>query len=269
MRFTDVLRRTIPQKTKNRIKQRFGLPLTKLHRDWQVLDCVGPLDAPHVVLDVGAHHGWFFHCWLDWCPEAEVYAFEPTPKSFNRMFELYGHDPRVHLFQLGVGAEPGEGKLNVLEDSQVSNSFLKPQQSTWDVIEYKTGTVSSYPVSVTTLDGFCAEENIPGIYLLKIDVQGFELAVLEGSMNILPSVDYVFVESGIRRLYEGAPSFADVFLFMESQGFHLMHLRTWHRGNRVLVETDMIFRRNDLAPEVDRSCERYYLELSELLRAKR
>jgi len=39
--------------------------------------------------------------------------------------------------------------------------------------------------------------------------------------------------------------------FMTEQGFHLMDLRAWHRGNRVLMETDMLFRRNELAPTVD------------------
>lgn len=40
-----------------------------------------------------------------------------------------------------------------------------------------------------------------------------------------------------------------------------MHLRAWHRGNRVLVEADLLFRRNDLAPGIDQSRDRYYLEL--------
>ena len=114
---------------------------------------------------------------------------------------------------------------------------------------------------VTTLDDFCAERKIAGAYLLKIDVQGYELEVLKGAINILPCIDHVFVEAGIQRLYEGAPSFAEVCLFMEAQGFHLMHLRAWHRGNRVLVETDLLFRRDGLAPPIERDHDRYYLEL--------
>ena len=257
----EFMRNVLPSPLKNKIKQVFGLPATHLHAHWEVLQPIGPVDKPHIILDVGAHHGWFFHCWLDWCPQAQIYAFEPAPESFVRASELYGADPRVHLFQKGVGAETGELSLNVLADSQVSNSFLTPRQETWESIEYKTGDISTRPVSVTTLDTFCAERGISGAYLLKIDVQGYELEVLKGAVGILPRIDYVFVESGIQRLYEGAPSFADIFLFLEKQGFHLMHLRSWHRGNRVLVETDMIFRRNDLAPEIDRSTDRYYLEL--------
>ena len=255
------LRRLIPQSTRTRLKKALGLPSTRLHPDWEVLRSIGPCESPHLVLDVGAHHGWFFHCWLDWCPQAQVVAFEPTAESFRRANELYGSDPRVRLFQLGIGAQTGELSFNILADSQVSNSFLPPRQAVWEAIEYNTGAISQRRVPISTLDDFCAEQKIAGAYLLKIDVQGYELEVLKGAIGILPHVDHVFVEAGIQRLYEGAPSFAEVCLFMDAQGFHLMHLRTWHRGNRVLVETDLLFRRNDLAPPIDRDRDRYYLEL--------
>ena len=257
----DWLKQKIPSSIKNPLKKVLGLPPTRLNPDWEILRPIGPQESPHLVLDVGAHHGWFFHCWLDWCPQAQVVAFEPTAESFQRASELYSADPRVCLFQLGIGAQTGELSFNILADSQVSNSFLPPRQTAWDAIEYATGAISQRRVPVTTLDDFCAEQKIAGAYLLKIDVQGYELEVLKGASGILPRIDHVFVEAGIHRLYEGAPSFAEVCLFMESQGFHLMHLRAWHRGNRVLVETDLLFRRNDLAPPINPERDRHYLEL--------
>lgn len=261
MTLRTILRQILPAKVHARLKRALGLPATRLHPDWQVLSLIGPSESDHLVIDVGAHTGWFFHCWLDWCPSARIVAFEPTAESFQRATELYGADPRVHLFQLGIGRQTGELAFNILADSLVSNSFLPPRQASWQRIEYQTGSISQRLVPVTTLDRFCIEQNINGAYLLKIDVQGYELEVLKGATTILPRIDYVFVEAGMQRLYEGAPSFAEVCLFMESQGFHLMHLRAWHRGNRVLVETDLLFRRNDLAPPIDPERDRHYLEL--------
>ena len=106
-----ILRHLIPQSVRTHLKKALGLPTTRLHPDWEILRPIGPRESPHLVLDVGAHHGWFFHCWLDWCPRAEVYAFEPTAESFRRASELYGADPRVRLFQLGIGAQTGELRL--------------------------------------------------------------------------------------------------------------------------------------------------------------
>jgi FkbM family methyltransferase len=209
-----------------------------------------------VLLEVGAHGGWFFHCWQDWCPAARVHAFEPYPESFRAMRELYGHDARVTLNEVGVGDFCGTLRLKVMADSKVSNSFLAHRADTWEEIRYRTGEISQVQVPVTTLDAYCAEHAIADIYLLKIDVQGFEMKVLEGARAILGRVDHILVESAIRPLYQDAAMFTQVAAHLQATGFHLMALRTWHRGNHVLMETDMLFRRNGLQPAVDESVVR-------------
>ncbi len=233
-----------------------GLPKTRLHPDWQILGPIGPNYDPHIIVDVGAHSGWFFHCWLDWCPQAQVHAFEPYPPSFKAAFRNYGSDPRVRLVQMAVGDAAGEHILNVLEESLVSNSLLSPRKSAWEELRWGTGNVTHTRVPVTTLDAYAAAEGISHIYLLKIDVQGYEMHVLRGAAQILPRVDHIFVESGIRPLYENAPRFSDVFHHLSARGFHLMAMQAWHLGNNVLMEADMLFRRDNLMPPVDESFER-------------
>ena len=255
------LRTAMPHRFKRTIKRLIGVPQTRLHSDWRILSAIGPRYDHHLVIDVGAHHGWFFHCWLDWCPQAEVHAFEPSGESFVGMRSLYGDDPRVNLIQTGVGATNGEMNLNILTASKVSNSFLVPDREVWAGIEYHTGEIEQECVRVVALDAYCAERGIGLVYLIKIDVQGFENEVIKGAGRVLARTDYVFVEAGIERLYEGAPSFAEVYLEMEKRGFHLMTMRAWHRGNHRLVETDMLFRRDDLAPDIDRQTDRHYIEL--------
>lgn len=257
-RFRAAMAAVIPIHLKTRIKRSLGIPLTRLHSDWSMLDAIGPVQCEHVVLDVGAHHGWFFHCWLDWCPSARVIAFEPFAESFETMQQLYGSGPRVKLTHAGVGSAVGMMQLNVLNDSKVSNSFLQPAEKAWRDIAYEHGEVSSVTVPVTTIDEVFKEEKLNNVYLVKIDVQGYEIEVLKGAEQSLSRIDHIFVESGIQRLYEGAPRFNDVFEFLTARDFHLMAMRTWHRGNRVLVETDMLFRRNDLASPVDPDVVRVY-----------
>ena len=250
------LRSLVPAPVKRGVKNALGLPQTRLHPDWAILRPVGPVVHAHVVLDVGAHHGWFFHCWQDWCPAARVHAFEPYPESFAAMSAEYGRDPRVTLNAVGVGSAPGRMPLRVMADSKVSNSFLPHRPQAWDEVRFRTGAISQVDVPVTTLDDYCASAKIQSVYLLKIDVQGFELEVLRGAGATLPRVDHVLVESAIRPLYEGAARFTEVVDFMRDAGFHLMAMRQWHRGNHVLMETDMLFRRDGLAPPVDESIER-------------
>ena len=228
--------------------------MTRLHSDWKILEAIGPVERPHVVIDAGAHEGWFFHCWKDWCSQAEIHAFEPAIEAFERAKSLYGSDPSIHIINAGLGSALGTLEFSVLESSRVSNSFLQPVESTWKEIDYHTGAISKRIVEVTTLDDYAKE--IASIYLLKIDVQGFELEVLKGAIETLKKTDHIFVEAGIRPLYQGAPRFTDVYDFLADRGFHLMAMRAWHRGNRVLVETDMLFRRDELMPPTSSEVER-------------
>jgi FkbM family methyltransferase len=249
----NFLRGVVPAFVKAHIKRMIGRPMTRLHTEWKILEAMGPTPTPHVILDIGAHNGWFFHCWQDWCPAAEVHAFEPYPESFEAMRHLYGADPRVTLNQIGVGARPGELSFNVFGASKVSNSFLAPVEEAWNTLHYDTGSISKILVPITTIDDYIGSKKMNTIRLAKIDVQGYELQVLEGARNSLSQIDHILIEAGIERLYEGAPRFSDVFEFLQDHGFHLMSMRAWHRGNHVLMETDMLFRRNGLAPPVDDS----------------
>jgi hypothetical protein len=135
---------------------------------------------------------------------------------------------------------------------------LRPRKDAWDEIGFVHGEVTTISVPVTSIDAVVHEQTIDDVFLVKIDVQGFELEVLKGAENSLDRIKYIFVESAIRQLYAGAPRFSDVFDFLTARDFHLMAMRSWHRGNHVLVETDMLFRRNDLAGPIDPSISRIY-----------
>lgn len=256
MNIRDMARRALPSRLRTALKRAIGIPLTQLHPDWSILAPIGPVTREHVVLDVGAHDGWFFHCWKDWCPLAVVHAFEPQQEVSARSREIYGGDPLIHFNELAVGSASGTMDLKVMEGSSVSSSFLAPVGETWRSIDYHTGAISSRTVPVVRLDDYTRDHGITAVYLMKIDVQGFELEVLRGAGETLKVTDYVFVESAIRPLYEGAPRFTDVFTHLDAHGFHLMTMRAWHRGNHALVETDMLFRRNDLMPPIDPNIDR-------------
>jgi len=250
MLMLTTIKNHLPPGLKRLVKRLIGSPPPGLHEDWSTLRVLGPVPHEHVVLDIGAHHGWFFHCWQDWCPLARVHAFEPYPGSFETMRGLYGNDARVTLNQLGVGAADGNLTFNVLADSKVSNSFLAPDPKAWETLKYHTGDVTQIAVPVTTVDSYMKSRAIDDVFLAKIDVQGYELELLRGAEQCLPKIRHIFIESGIERLYHGAPRFTEVFEFLTARGFHLMAMRAWHRGNHVLKETDMLFRRDDLAPPV-------------------
>ena len=255
----NLLRQLLPYRYKQGIKRLLGLPSARLHDDWKLLEMLGKQDDSHIIFDLGAHNGWFTHCWLDWCPLAEVHAFEPYHPAYKKLSLKFNQNDNVTINNFGVGDSEEQSNLNVLESSKISNSFLTPDQQTWDEISYVTGEVNETKVNLTCLDSYVTAKNIERIFLIKIDVQGYELKVLNGAEKILDRVDHIFVESALRPLYQDAPLFTEVYEKLYQCGFHLISMQAWHRGNHMLVETDMLFRRNDLATGISEEFDRKYV----------
>jgi len=247
----NLIRRLLPAPVKQTAKKALGLPSARIHPDWQILTDLGPVEQVHTVFDLGARNGWFFSSWKKFSPLAEVHAFEPDQKAFDRLQQRYSDEPGVHLSNKGVGATESVQTFYHLAGSEVSSSFLKPELQTWNDIKYQIGDIEERQLTITTLDDYCAEHQIDDIYLMKIDIQGYEMQALKGANKTLRKTSYLLIESAIKALYQDSASFTEVHVHMAEHGFHLMNFRAWHRGNNVLMETDMLFRRNDLAPAID------------------
>ena len=260
-RITNFLRRVLPSNVKIFAKTLFGMPLSKIHSDWAILSGAGPESESHIVFDLGARNGWFLMCWKDWCPNARIHAFEPDHIAYQALKAAFSNDESIVISPLGIGDCESKETFYYMPGSSVSSSFLEHDEEAWNKLKFETGDIEQRELEITTLDNYIASHSIDSIYLIKIDIQGYELRALKGATRTLTHTRYVLVESGIQPLYKNAPIFTQVYEFMVSQGFHLMNFRAWHEGNDVLMETDMLFRRNDLAPEVGENskAERKYI----------
>lgn len=78
-------------------------------------------------------------------------------------------------------------------------------------------------VPVRRLDNCLDISSLPHPILLKIDVQGGELVVLDGC-DSLAEVDFIYVELSFVELFEGQPLFQDVSEYLARRGF------VCHRG---------------------------------------
>jgi FkbM family methyltransferase len=139
--------------------------------------CLQPGD---VAIDVGANVGLLaVPLALAVGPEGRVLAVEPLPENVER---LEGNLRRNELGNVTVvtaaaGAEDGEVQLQVAADSAFSS----------------VGTVTKYRVAgalrvpCRRLDSLWEELGRPRVALVKIDVEGAELSVLDGARELLQS----------------------------------------------------------------------------------
>ncbi len=189
-------------------------------------DVVQPGD---VCFDVGAAGGTY--AWLlarRVGPGGRVYAFEPRPRSHRAvaMAQRVLRQSTVSVHQVG------------LSDSQELKTILVPL---WRGVPFTTraflasgsdreadavpaGFTSLRPMTVpmTTMDRFVAEHSIDRVDFIKADVEGAELAMLEGARGSIerwhPSV---LLEIEDRHLGRYGRTSSEVVEFMTERGYRM------------------------------------------------
>jgi FkbM family methyltransferase len=138
------------------------------------------LRAGMTVLDVGAHHGLYTLLLSKKVGrKGRVIAFEPSPRECRRLERhlRVNRCSNVHLEQCAAGSEPGEADLFLVDGFQDWCNSLRPP-----ALPDPTRTV---PVRVRRIDDVLAEQKVCKVDFIKLDVEGGELAALEGAVGLL------------------------------------------------------------------------------------
>lgn len=142
----------------------------------------GMITSPSPVLfDVGANKGEFTRRILEvWKgKDFQLYAFEPSLKTFELLQNSLPKDLNVHLINLGIGEK--HEKVELFFDREGSGlASVYPRDLSYHNIKFSDHET----IELTTIDLFCEQNNIPSIDFLKLDVEGHELAVLRGGKKM-------------------------------------------------------------------------------------
>lgn len=140
-----------------------------------------------VAFDVGAHVGWvaaqFAHLVG---PDGRVVAFEPGSNNLTYLRRNLAAFAQATIIEAAVGAEPGEADLFEESLTGQNNALDAPYHrlEANAAMNPADPSIVARPVRVTTLDEVAARSGLCP-HLVKIDVEGFELKVLQGAQATL------------------------------------------------------------------------------------
>lgn len=136
------------------------------------LDIFKGLKNLNVIIDVGARTDTDY---IDLWPSSEHHLFEPNPEFFNALKEKVKNRKNIFLNNYGLGSK---------------EEYLRYNASSQTFMDVSVGPL----LPIKTLNWYAKENNIQQVDFLKIDTEGFDLNVLEGSSEVIKHCRYIQYE---------------------------------------------------------------------------
>lgn len=189
---------------------------------------------PKRCLDIGAHIGNFSEVILKASPECELVAIEANPNC-----EPYLNKKKLRYEMIALGATPGMADFYIETENEIgTGASLYKENTEW----YEGDKSKTLQVTVDTLDNrsYFKDEIID---LVKMDVQGAELDILNGGRSTIMRSKYVLLEVSLIKYNQGAPLMPAVVEKMKEYGFYIEDILDYQKlPNQVIFQLDILFK---------------------------
>ena len=194
-----------------------------------------------IIFDVGAHEGESIQRFKKLFKSPEIHSFEPQSKPFEILEKLKNNNIIVNNYALGAAEKIKELNIN---SNDATSSFLSLDESSRHIKNIKT--VEKQKKIIKTLDNYVLEKKINHIDLLKIDVQGYEPEVLQGSLHTLSrKIHLVEVEICFVEYYKNKSSFFNIESIINKYNFELYSLSSpFAKGDGKIKTLDALYIKN-------------------------
>ena len=169
------------------------------------------------VFDIGAHKGgYLYHMMKKAGPTGRLVGFEPQSNLFTYLTEMKNLFHWHHVTLEPVALSDVKGEVTLFIPSENESGASSPGAS---IVQHKLsdGNGSKETVNTETLDAYCTQHHLTP-HFLKIDIEGNELNVLKGGIEILKSSHpKILIE--IEERHVGKEQVQETFSFLENLGF--------------------------------------------------
>lgn len=166
------------------------------------------------IIHIGGHYGQEYDLYR--VLNVPVIFFEPLSNNYRILKDKVKNNDNVQTFQCALGNENKKILMNVeTANNSQSSSILKPKKH---LEQYPHITFDhTEEVHMFRLDDIEIEKE--NYNFLNIDVQGYELEVLKGSVDILKNIDYIISEVNRDEVYENCAKVEELDQFLNQFNF--------------------------------------------------
>lgn len=212
------------------------------------------------ILDIGARYG-IHPTWKKFSGEKKIYLLEPDKDEVRRLKKKYKNIKNIIIYGEGIHPTKKKINLNIFENPAMSSTLVRNNISPlfWGKRKKQLKIKKRILIKCSTLDNFLNKNKLK-IDFLKIDIEGLEPQILEGSSIIFRNLIAVRSEVSFTNLFKLGNNLSGTFSqlhdFFINKDFMLLNLDYQGRGdffssnisshNRygVLQNTDGVWVRN-------------------------
>lgn len=182
---------------------------------------------PQTIIDVGAHNGLWAKSIQSVFPNSKLIMIEAKEEKRELLESLDAVNKDVYI--------------SVLSDTTGENIEFHVEGTASSYYPETTDVEMSTQIRQTErLDSLLDNESLANV-LLKLDVQGAELDIINGGTGILDSVSAIYAECSLTEYNEGAPLVEDVISALREKGYVPYSIANkQYRGDQI-IQIDVLF----------------------------
>lgn len=174
---------------------------------------------------------------IDLFPDLKHYLFEPVT-WYLPMIRLNYKDVDHGIINVAVSDRDGQGKLLI---KKIGNSKgVTHSDVVTDDGPHHSNTSDIVDIELMRLSTLLSINSYPEPILLKIDVDGHEIAILNGLKGAEHMIGALVVEAGLSNFYERVH-------FLHSMGFVLWDICDFCYYKGCLIQFDLVFLSSEIA----------------------
>lgn len=176
------------------------------------------IDKLDVVFDIGANIGEWTIAIRNIKSDIVVHAFEPCKLTYDKLSSNLSNSTGVFLNKTAIGDKEGSLEMFVYENEAGVNSFYARE----GVMQLNKLNKTTEKVRVDTVDNYIFSRKIKYVDLVKIDVEGHEVFVIDGMRNALSKrkIRYVQFEYG-GTFIDSKCFLKDIFNIAKQYNYHM------------------------------------------------
>ena len=182
-----------------------------------------------IIVDIGASGG-IDTRWKNLTSYFKCILFEPDPREYSILKE--NSDSNLIVLNSALSDSNQTVEFHLCKKQEVSSIF----PPNFDLLNKfpdseRFKVQKNIRLNTDTLNNQLIKVGVNEVDFIKIDTQGYELPILQGSYDYLDSVIGLEIEVEFVEMYKGQPLFDEVDGFVKNKGFSLVDLKRsyWKR----------------------------------------